>query len=74
MVKELFHKNVPENPQIDNWGTILPRVIWCVANFVHSTTLTFQCDFKCKTLAPHDLENFTLCVDLYHDLVRKKQT
>jgi len=26
------------------------RVTWCVANFVHPTTLKFQCDLKCKAL------------------------
>jgi len=30
-------------------GVILPGVSWCVINFVNLTTLTFQCDFKCKT-------------------------
>ena len=40
-------------------GTIvLPRVTWCVANFLHLITLTFQCAFKCKTcLVKYDLGN-----------------
>ena len=48
----------PWRPTNRKLGAILPSVTWCVANFVHSTTLTFQCDFKCKIfLAKCDLGN-----------------
>jgi len=58
MVAELFHKNVPESLCTENWGTLLLRVTWCVTNFVHLDTLTFQCDFKFKTcLARYDHRN-----------------
>jgi len=58
MVPKLFYKNVPESLYIENWGITLPMVTLCVTNFVHLITLTFQCDFKCRTcLAKYDHRN-----------------
>jgi len=58
MPLELFCKNVHARLYIENMGTILPRVTWCVTNFGYLTTLAFQCDFKCKTcLAKYDVGN-----------------
>jgi len=52
MMPELFYKNIPESLYIENWSTI-PYLV--CDKFVHLTTLTFQCDFKCKTcLAKYD--------------------
>jgi len=42
-MSELFYKNVPKSLYIEHWDAILPRCTWCVANFVHLTTLAFQC-------------------------------
>jgi len=60
-VPELFHKNIPESLYTANMGTIPTMVTWCVSNFGHITTLTFQCDFKCKTcLARYD-HRYLIC-------------
>jgi len=56
MVPELFYKNVPES--LANMDTILPMATGCGANFGHLTTLTFQCNFKCKSyLVRYDHRN-----------------
>ena len=55
MVPKLLYKDVPDSLYIENMGTTLPMVTWCVTNVGHLTALTFQCNFKCKTcLAKYD--------------------
>jgi len=44
---------IAESLYIENWGIILPRFTRCVANIVHLTTLTFQCDFSTKRVWPN---------------------
>jgi len=78
-------ENFPWKPIYGKHGITLPRVTWCAANFRHLTTLTFQCDLKCKTcLAKYDLRNlihvkeysYTMTcvwrVFLHHDLMWRK--
>jgi len=61
-----FTKMYMKANNIENWDTVIPRVTWCVANFVHPTTLTFRCDFKCTTfLAKCDIGNLVCTKNSY---------
>ena len=74
MVPGLFHKTV-SSPYIGSMGTIVPMVTWCVWYFEHLTMLTFQCDFKFKTLFgqiwPPIPDMWR--VFLHHDLISRKK-
>jgi len=53
MVPELFCKNVPESLYVENMGTMLPMVTWCVTNFGHFITLYFNEILSAKRVWPN---------------------
>jgi len=58
MVPELLYKNVPESLYVENMGTMLSMVAWCIPNF---STLIFQYDEKCKKRVWPNVTTETLC-------------
>ena len=54
IVPDLFYKNVPESLHTENLATLLPRVTWSVAKFVHpSTWKVFNVNLSSQRFAPN---------------------